>query len=152
MKERSCWTDLVCRSKTLLFRSIQSIHEMRMTMESKHLWSVFINFFLAPVHQPAKHNGSCSGNRACQCRHWRIAYYNSLEKGQPTSRCAIVSEAWQQRAQLSSSCRLCLFLLAAVQQRSWSTNQPKNLHLPGARVFFRILAPGMGYCPMKKDL
>ena len=69
-----------------------------------------------------------------------------------TPRCATVSEFWQHRAQLSSFWRPCRFLLAAVQHRSWIANHPKNLHLPGARVFARIFAPGIEYCPMKKDL
>ena len=152
MEQRSCCTDLERWSKILLLRSIQSIHDLRMTVESKHLRSVLGNLFLAPDHHSAKEKGSRSGNKACQCKDWRIAYQHSLEKGQLTSRWVIVSEAWQQRAQLSSSCKLCLFLLAVVQQQSWSTSQPKNLHLPGAWVFFRIVAPGMEYWPMKNAL
>lgn len=121
-------------------------------MESKSLRSGFGSFFRADAHQSAKLNELLHGSRLCHARGRSTPNQISLAKGQLMSRCVMVSEFWQQRAQLSLSCRLCRFLLAAVQHRSWSTSHPKNLHLPGDLCFARIFAPGIECFPMKKDL
>jgi len=138
--------------KTLLLRSFQSIHEMRITMQSKLLLSVLGMSFRADDHQSARQKMLLPRASCCQCRRSRTACQISLASEQPTRRCVIVSDSWQHRAQLSSVCRLCRRLLAEVQQRSWRTSHPKNLHLPGALVLLRIFAPGIEDCPMKKAL
>ena len=133
-------------------RSFQSIHEMRITMESKLLRSILGMSFRADDHQSARQKMLLPGASCCQCRRSSTACQISLASEQPTRRCVIVSDSWQHRAQLSSVCRLCRRLLAEVQQRSWRTSHPKNLHLPGALVLLRIFAPGIEDCPMKKAL
>ena len=150
MQAQSSWTVLTRESNVLLLRSFQIIHEVRMTKVSKALRSTLVNFLREEVDQVARSNHRPSGVSECHRSLCKTRYQICLANEQLSNKCEIDSDSWAQRAQRSSSCKLCRFLLSAVQQRSWRTSQTKNLHFPRVCVFFKHLAPGTSYCPMKK--
>ena len=150
MQVQSSWTVLTRESNVLLLRSFQIIHEVRMTKVSKALRPTLVSFLREEVHQGARSKHRPFGVSECHRSLCKTRYQICLANEQLSNKCEIDSDSWAQRAQRSSSCKLCRFLLSAVQQRSWRTSQTKNLHFPGACVFFKHLAPGTSYCPMKK--
>ena len=131
-KSSIVWTR---RSKVLLFLSFQRSQHTRTTRESKHLRSSLGIRFLAPYHHSARTYVWAEGETASQCILRKDLNQTSLEKGQTSNRCSIVSGIWLHRAHVSSSCKPCRLRRSAVQHRSCSTNQIKNLHLGGARAF-----------------
>ena len=113
--------------------------------------SAFWRRFLTAFHQPMSSRSLTLGESVPQPTLWKKLNHKSLEKEHSTSRWSIVSGAWAQRTQASSSWSPCFFLRAAVQHLSWITNHMKNLHFGGARVLRSNPAPSNGCYPMKKE-
>ena len=121
------------RSKVLSFLSFQSIQEVRITRLSKQRRLALDNCFLAVDHQETKKVDWAFGAKDSQSDLRSKRNQTSLVNGQAISRWSTVSDICAHNAQESSSCNPCFFLRAAVQQRSWITNQMKNLHFPRSR-------------------
>ena len=115
---KSSGTVLDLESNVLLLRLFQSIQEVRITKESKHIRSALAILLRAIVLQSARSRHWPFGASSCQFSISSVLYQISLAKQQLSSKCVIVSDSWAQSAHESSSCRLCLFRLSAVQQKS----------------------------------
>lgn len=146
----SCITFLSVLLKVRAFLSNQIHQVTRTIMESKVFLSSLLTRLLAFIHQSAKVCSPDEGDSTCQVSRERYAYQIFFVKEQRSSRWLIVSCSYPHKQQVSSFWRLCLLRLAAVQQRPCSASQRKNLHLPGALAFQRILTPGIPCWPMKK--
>ena len=91
--EDTSWlTVFARRSKVLLLRSFQIIHEVRITKESKHLRSALANLLRDVVHQSARSRLRPSGVSACQCMRRRTKNQHSFAKGQFSNKCVIDSD------------------------------------------------------------
>ena len=132
--------------------SFQSDQDTKITKESKPRLSTLGSCFRVSVHQKARLYECVLGMTPSHPVLRSTLNQTSREKEQIVRRWSIVSGIWAHSTQVSSSCKPCLFRRAAVQYRSWSTSQMKNLHLAGARALRSNFAPSIGCCPMKKAM
>lgn len=137
-------------SNTHLFLCFQMIQAPEISKELKHFFKGSATLELLLLHQDSKERSSGIGQTHCKPITLSNPNQNGLAKTHPTSRWFIHSASWSQSGHLSGWSRPLFVSLSAVQHRSCSTNQIKNLHFPGAQVFHTLSAGSNPIAPWKR--
>jgi hypothetical protein len=133
------------RPKTLSLRCSQIAHTTKTAKES----NAWLRSLRICVQHSLKELGP-EGANWCQPKRWNTWYHTERLKLQPLRRWSIVLGYWEQRAQVSLSCRPCHRHRTTVQHQSCSANQIVKKHFLGAFTFQSSFAPNMEHWSTNK--